>query len=147
MISSHKQTQCELAFVLTLKTKQSRDAVMGLGKKLVMERELHAAFQSLAQPHPRSSNVSGVAPVTLMPTVHTTSNVAMDAALAARETAQLVYFNANFRLFKYIFLIQEGFSGKDRTERYNTSLGVDSRGSILKLGRSPTGDDCSASVK
>ena len=57
----------------------------------------------------------------------------MDAAVAARETAQLVYFNANFRLFKFIFLFQEGYSQKDRIERFNTNLGVDSRGSILKL--------------
>ena len=53
-----------------------RDAVMGLGKKLVMKRELHTAFQSLAQLHPTSSNASsvGVAPVSLMPAaqpVHT----------------------------------------------------------------------------
>ena len=65
------------------------------------------------------------------PLVHSTSNVAMDAALAARETAQLVYFNANSRSF--IFLIQEGDSQNDRIERFNTTLGVDSRGSILKL--------------
>ena len=86
---------------------------------MVTERDLHSAFQSLSQPPSTSSSVSsaGVAPAPLssmaslvnstsvVPLVHSTSNVAMDVAVAARETAQLIYFDANFRLFKFIFLI------------------------------------------
>ena len=117
------------------------------GKKVVMERELHSAFLRFSQPLSSRPSVSsaGVGPAPLLsvppiinsssvvPPILSSSTLAMDAAVAAREAAQLVYFNANFRLFKFIFLIQEGYSQRDRIERFNTNLGVDSRGSILKL--------------
>jgi hypothetical protein len=69
----------------------------------------------------------------VLPPVGGSSNVAMDAAVAAREASQVIFFNANLRLFKFIFLIQEGQSRKERIEKFNSNLGVDSRGSILKL--------------
>ena len=121
--------------------RQRREAVIELGEKVVMERSLHSAFLRLSQPPAANSRVlpvgatrtslSSVAPVfvptSVLPSVGATSNVAMDAAVAAREASQVIFFNANFRLFKFIFLIQEGYSRKERIERFNSNLGVDSR--------------------
>ena len=131
--------------------RQCREAVVELGEKVAMEKSLHSAFMRLSQPPSLSSTVptsSSTAPSTgvrqpalssiapafvpsmVLPSVGVTSNVAMDAAVAAREALQVIFFNANLRLFKFIFLIQEGQSRTERIERFNSNLGVDSRGSI-----------------
>ena len=82
-----------------------------------------------------SSNVAAqqFVPTSVPFSIGVSTNVAMDAAMAAKEASQVTFFNANVRFFRFIFLIQDGQSGKERIERFNSNLGVDCKGSILKI--------------
>ena len=129
--------------------KQGREAAEELGQKVATEKSLHAAFLRLSSPSPVSSSASSsgirpcpsvlssiaqpFVPTSVPSSIGVSHNVAMDAAMAAKEASQVTFFNANVRLFKLIFLIQDGQSGKERIERFNSNLGVDCKGSILKM--------------